>query len=452
MMHKAKDRYQICVRRSDESRFVWTLSGLAIRIAQALGLHRDGTCFNLPPFETEMRRRVWWSICVLDLRSAEDHGFEPMLAESSYDTKFPLNINDSDIEPDSVEFPEPREGFTEMTLCILRNNINTTVRRIVTSRLPQPGTVSDEEMLALLKEKERTVEDFENIVEEKFVPCCDRSKPLSFLVASISRLVAAKMRLRVYHPFLKPGSGVELSQQTKDRLFLASVEGFEFVRALESDSITAKWSWLTRTFAAWDSLAHLLTELCVRTKGELVDRAWEAVRWVFDTWGQFDRGTTKKMLWGPLQRLREKAERIREADQARERAMTTGQPDSSSSSGPPAMDAADDGMFTRIGPTGAEPIDPLASSSSMPVSTPVLGSVLSSLEPQPLAFHQPSSTQQPQEEPWVSNDQLPLNPAGNDDIIDWAAWEDMLRSYKMEIDHVNSEQRGPVLDELRSWW
>jgi hypothetical protein len=52
--------FLVCVRRHDDTRFVWSLTGLALRISQSLGLHRDGTRFGLSPFDTEMRRRLWW--------------------------------------------------------------------------------------------------------------------------------------------------------------------------------------------------------------------------------------------------------------------------------------------------------------------------------------------------------------------------------------------------------
>lgn len=47
---------------------LWTLLGVAVRIGQGLGLHRDGTSLGLSPFEIEMRRRLWWNIVVLDAR------------------------------------------------------------------------------------------------------------------------------------------------------------------------------------------------------------------------------------------------------------------------------------------------------------------------------------------------------------------------------------------------
>lgn len=53
-------------RRHDSPRFVWMMVGLAIRMAQALGLQRDGSQFkHLSPYEVEIRRRVWWAICMV---------------------------------------------------------------------------------------------------------------------------------------------------------------------------------------------------------------------------------------------------------------------------------------------------------------------------------------------------------------------------------------------------
>lgn len=119
-----------CVRRSDDSRYVWTMTGLLIRIGQSLGLHRDGQQFGLSPFETEMRRRLWWLICSLDVRTSEDHGSDPSIIEHSFDTKFPLNVEDEDLDPDMKETPLERDGRTEMTFDLIRYTVSTTVRRL----------------------------------------------------------------------------------------------------------------------------------------------------------------------------------------------------------------------------------------------------------------------------------------------------------------------------------
>ena len=61
----------------------WTLMGLAQRLAEGMGLHRDGTYLGLSPFETEMRRRLWWMMRMFDSHMAELAGhakFKPICA------------------------------------------------------------------------------------------------------------------------------------------------------------------------------------------------------------------------------------------------------------------------------------------------------------------------------------------------------------------------------------
>ncbi|KAF4472745.1 transcriptional regulatory [Fusarium albosuccineum] len=65
-----------CLRVHDNSRAVWVLIGTAIRLAQSIGIHRDGASLKLDPFESELRLlRLWWQLCLLDSRAPEDHGF-----------------------------------------------------------------------------------------------------------------------------------------------------------------------------------------------------------------------------------------------------------------------------------------------------------------------------------------------------------------------------------------
>jgi hypothetical protein len=56
------------IRLSYGPRTVWTLTGVVVRIAKAMGLHRDGAELGLPPFEAEIRRRIWFQIKGHDFR------------------------------------------------------------------------------------------------------------------------------------------------------------------------------------------------------------------------------------------------------------------------------------------------------------------------------------------------------------------------------------------------
>jgi hypothetical protein len=97
--------YLILLRRNDAARKIWTLTGLVVRIAQTLGVHRDGSHFKLPPFEIEMRRRLWWQVCILDARSSEDHGCDPTIIEAQFDTKMVCNLLNE--KQNSIDLPYP---------------------------------------------------------------------------------------------------------------------------------------------------------------------------------------------------------------------------------------------------------------------------------------------------------------------------------------------------------
>ena len=144
--------FLICLRRNSDARVIWTLTGLVVRIAQTIGIHRDGSHFALPPFEVEMRRRLWWQVCLLDTRASEDHGCDPTITEQSFDTEMPLNIKDIDLWPSMQNFPAERQGCTDMTFCLIRFEVSNTFRRI--NYVP-PGSKRRLDDATSLQEKEK---------------------------------------------------------------------------------------------------------------------------------------------------------------------------------------------------------------------------------------------------------------------------------------------------------
>ncbi|KAF2119549.1 fungal-specific transcription factor domain-containing protein [Lophiotrema nucula] len=316
--------FLMLLRRNDDARKIWTLTGLAVRIAQTLGIHRDGAHFDLPPFEIEMRRRLWWQVCILDARSSEDHGCDPTIVEAQFDTKMPLNINDTDLEPSMKAFPEERIGFTDMTFCLIRFEVANIFRRILYVP-PGPNRCNQFFATLTIPEKEKWISECHQRLEDKYLKNCDMSIPLYWVTATISRLVMSKMWLIVYHPHQRRDGGASLPQETKDKLFITSLENIEYSLLLETEARTMKWGWLFRTYVQWHAIAFLLSELCVRTKGEAVDRAWRALeatagKWWFPLTEQNYRKGKQGCLWKPLRKLMTKARAAREREMALERA------------------------------------------------------------------------------------------------------------------------------------
>jgi hypothetical protein len=127
--------YLICIRRDNKAPDCWTLTSLAIRIAFRLGLHRDQdpTAPTLSQYETELRRRLWWQICILDVRTALDGGTDPSLYEHMFNVLLPSNVNDADLQASLRDRPTEIHGRTEMPLSFVRFETSSAVRRILFS-------------------------------------------------------------------------------------------------------------------------------------------------------------------------------------------------------------------------------------------------------------------------------------------------------------------------------
>ena len=300
--------FLICVRRQDETRLVWTLAGVAIRVALSLGLHRDGEQFHLPPFEVEMRRRLWWTIITLDTRASEDHGADYSIFETSYDTKIPLNVNDNDISPEMKEPPQERVGCTEMTFNLIRFDVGITMRRLATS--PMGGVRTQAFDQKTLEEKEKLIETCHKRIEERYLQYCDMNVPIFWVTATVGRLIMAKMWLIIHHPLQKDTRPITVD--IRDRLFLTSIEVIEFSRLLEVNESTAKWGWHFRTYMQWHAVAFVLSELCVRPLSPQVDRAWRAVDSVYDVWESTISKGKRGMLWRPMKKLMARAQQTRQ--------------------------------------------------------------------------------------------------------------------------------------------
>lgn len=303
MLLQAAVIFLIAVRREDDTKFVWSMTSLIIRLAQGLGLHRDGTNFGLKPFETEMRRRLWWHIGLLDIRSSEDHGTETQINERMYDTRLPLNINDDDISPEMQEPPQERSTFTEMTFSLMRFEITVALRRVShacpNTNIPGPQQPFPEKCGNL-------IQIINKRIEERYIQHCDMNVPIQWVTATVARLILSKLWLVVHHPMTRPYQGINLTNSSRESLFLTSVEVAEFACLLSADKNTQKWTWMFAINMQWHAIAFVLAELCVRPIDPLTERAWAAASALYGGWVQTAKHR-KGMLWRPLARLMKRA-------------------------------------------------------------------------------------------------------------------------------------------------
>lgn len=100
---------------------LWAHVGVAVRIGQRIGLQRTEHLPDLSIFKAEMRRRLWWQICILNSQLGEvtgQTGQRPTLSgEPLLDVAMPPNISDRDLHLDTQSLLPPREGATQMMFC-----------------------------------------------------------------------------------------------------------------------------------------------------------------------------------------------------------------------------------------------------------------------------------------------------------------------------------------------
>ncbi|EJU06051.1 hypothetical protein DACRYDRAFT_45478, partial [Dacryopinax primogenitus] len=123
-------RFLIFERRITEC---WAQLGAAVRTAQALGLHRDGTKLGLDAFNTEYRRRVWTYLYHADRTHALILGRPPSISDDYTDTLPPSNIPDDALPTAQIVMPssEPLSKPTLMTFQILRHSLAIIIGHIV---------------------------------------------------------------------------------------------------------------------------------------------------------------------------------------------------------------------------------------------------------------------------------------------------------------------------------
>lgn len=280
--------YLECLGQHHGDRTIWTMTGLLTKTAVSSGLHRDGSHFlDMSPFEAEMRRRVWWYVCLVDLRFSDAQAIDMTISEHSFDTRQPSNINDDDLWVGMSQPPQPRESFTDLSLTILRCELWRLMRRVrqhVSMSLypkewpkQKKGTVRDE--LAILH---RSI----GVIQHRVLRHLDMEQPLHRLVETLARVNLARAELLLnyrthFGTGMTPASLVLGSDLKYGSPCVAALSSLEWTQQAREEEGGGRWAWAFDSCVQWVSLSILLVGLLRSTaEGEcaaLQQRAWRAV-------------------------------------------------------------------------------------------------------------------------------------------------------------------------------
>ncbi|PVI05396.1 hypothetical protein DM02DRAFT_99098 [Periconia macrospinosa] len=276
--------------QNDDPRVIWILTGVATRIGQRLGLHRDPETLSLSPFESEMRRRLWWQIVMQD-------GFAEKLAGTGRtqivsEVRRPANLNDSDLFPGMKGLPKEHEGATDMMFFLIRVHVGVFVSRSTLNTTSSFNGVWNKitSSTISLDVKLRAIDEFEAMYDRKFLRYCDESVTWHYLCKMLSRSIVAMLRFMAHNPdnHDQPREKSEL-----DMLFKTAVIIIEYQTLAYTNKALRGYLWHINAHFQWKSFIYTLSELCHRTSGQEVQHAWKQIEIVYESHPNFSKEIAK---------------------------------------------------------------------------------------------------------------------------------------------------------------
>ncbi|KIH86491.1 hypothetical protein SPBR_08136 [Sporothrix brasiliensis 5110] len=326
---------------------IWVLYGMVVRLAQSIGLHRDGANFNLTPFESEMRRRVWGHMIKQDDRASEDHGIDIDLADTDVDIQEALNVNDRELHPDMTVLPTPQMRWTEMTLNVCIRRLGTTMAYVThlvaetkaLRRAGGPGSASglvrhaSSPDLPLTEERRRAIMATRNAYVEELLQQCNMVVPVQRSTSKTVRLIQRKMEFitRLQLAAALATTGAPRREGANPRCAVASdgvlalaCEVLELNVDIMEDELIQDYRWAAEIYPQYHTLLYVLWHLfvepipaCPADKAALRARAWAVADSMYEMEDarqarQSARGG-RNSKWALLTMLREKALRAQAA-------------------------------------------------------------------------------------------------------------------------------------------
>ncbi|KAH8177036.1 fungal specific transcription factor domain-containing protein [Sarocladium implicatum] len=295
----------------------WILSGTLLRISQKMGYHRDGEMLKLPPFETEMRRRIWWQVIMQDTKYAMISGLNHSLLPVNWDTKRPSNVNDADLYPGLTEPVQERDGPTEMAFVLVMTEIGKFMivaasnpgfdAAIMGQSLDYAG--GDPEVAAANVEKYRGImRDLDFNLKEMENRYVDASAGHVHAAAlTIRPLIAAKISEMI----TPPGPEIVTPQ---DRLMKMLVNNVEHNADAYNNMEKTGFLWFVKPHFQLEVFSVLTGLLAKNPRGPLTERGWKAVEWAYYQHSEL-LDTTQRLHYKQAQ-LTLKAWRVREQTMA----------------------------------------------------------------------------------------------------------------------------------------
>jgi Fungal specific transcription factor domain len=259
--------------------------GVAIRIAQRIGIQSEASLAKYSVIEAEMRRRLWWSIVLFDHRISEITTSHITALDPTWDCRIPLNVNDSDLRPDMKEPPAIQGVSTEALFAVARSELGEYMRHTLAhinftnpalksmANKSQNGSTSEGDEMGQL----------ESIIENRYLRFCDQENPLHYMTTWTMRTYIAKCHLFEHHikHINSPVSQTDAERDSATSFALRMLEGDTNIM---TSPLTKGFRWVNRLYFPFPAYLQIAQDLRLRPTSKQVSRAWEVLSDGYDAW------------------------------------------------------------------------------------------------------------------------------------------------------------------------
>ncbi|KAH8899095.1 hypothetical protein GQ53DRAFT_802469 [Thozetella sp. PMI_491] len=261
---------------------LFSLMGIATRIAERMGLQRDGDLLGLSVLRSEERRRIWWYLQYMEIATARLVGTVAMNLYGSWDTKPPANLEDSDLYPGIKALPVERGGLTGMSYCLWRSRILQTQRERRRSGEEREGLAWILSPHVTLADKDARIDIIEKILGERFLQHCELLNPLHTYIHIGIREFLLACRRTVRQPALINAKISEMSRSQRDDLLGICTKVLEYYVLSQTTESLQGFQWHNETNFDWVAVVYVILEAHHRLDDHnAAADLWDSIRKVY---------------------------------------------------------------------------------------------------------------------------------------------------------------------------
>lgn len=292
--------YLTCGRvNMDQDYLCSSLSDL-VRLSTILQLDRDPGELGYLPADCEHRRRLWWHIVSLDVRTAEACGTDLLIKNQGVKTNIPSMVRDASLRSNVIVESERHATCTVFA-----------VAAIEMAELAKKFLFTGDRNIDPLRTQSSLDQSHQDLLDRHKAACRCVNSPICRLTAEWCKIYWARQSLFVRHwdkVFLKRTTteDEEVHNEQAEKDLMVCVDILERVDGLRSHEDYSRWAWLWQNCVEWDISAIAMSTIASgHCSLEYVSRAWSAIDSFFAAWASPFGDPKHQKRWRELEVFRD---------------------------------------------------------------------------------------------------------------------------------------------------